>query len=212
MNHPTGIKYTPKPVVYEKYQQMFAAKKPWYATGQYLPQSKVAIYNTTFEENGFSPLPEWTSPPELHSTDPEMAKQYPLAFFDAHTTDVYIHAWLHNLPSLRESVPDPWVHIHPNTAKANGISDGDWVKIESPHGWVTAKAIYFPGIRPDTIMGINGWWQGCDELGMPDYKLVNGGPNTNVLFNTDVAKAFDPMVSAMPKQTLVKISKTTAPA
>lgn len=206
-NYPTGIKYPPKPAVYEKYQQMFATKKPWYVNEPYLPEGKVAIYNTTFEKNGFNPLPEWVSPPELHSTSPELTKKYPLAFTDAHTTDVYIHAWLHNLPSLRESVPDPWLHIHPDTAKARGIKDGDWVKIESPHGWTKAKAIYFPGIRPDTVMGINGWWQACDELGKPGYDLENGGANTNVLFSTEVEKYFDPMVSAMPKQTLVQVSK-----
>jgi anaerobic selenocysteine-containing dehydrogenase len=205
--YPVGIKYPPIPPVYEKYQGMFSSKKPWYVGTPFLPQGKVAIYNTQFEENGFNPMPEWVNPPELLTSDPEMAKKYPLAFFDAHTTDVYIHAWTHNLPSLRESVPDPWIHIHPDTAKKYGINEGDWVKIESPHGWAKAKAILFPGIRPDTVMGINGWWQGCDELGMPDYELGNGSPNTEVLFNADVKKAFDPMVSAMPKQTLVKISK-----
>jgi len=56
-------------------------------------------------------------------------------------------------------------------------------------------------------MGINGWWQACDELGKPGYQLENGGANTNVLFSTDVAKYFDPMVSAMPKNTLVQVSK-----
>jgi hypothetical protein len=56
-------------------------------------------------------------------------------------------------------------------------------------------------------MGINGWWQSCDELGMPGYALENGGANPNVLFSTDIEKYFDPMVSAMPKQTLVQVSK-----
>jgi anaerobic selenocysteine-containing dehydrogenase len=207
-DHPAGIKFESKPPVYEKYQQIFSTKKPWYVNEPYLPEGKVAIYNTTFEKNGFSPMPEWVNPPELPSTSPELLKKYPLCFYDAHTTDVYIHAWLHNIPALRESVPDPWVHIHPDTAKARGIKDGDWVRIESPHGWVKAKAIYFPGIRPDTVMGINGWWQACDELGLPGYDLGNGGANTNMLFGADVKKYFDPMVSAMPKQTLVQVSKT----
>ena len=103
--------------------------------------------------------------------------------------------------------PIPWVHIHPETAKMRGINDGDWVIVESVHGWIKVRALYFPGIRPDTVMGLHGWWQGCDELGLPGYQLLDGGANINILYNTDSKKAFDPLVTAMPKQTLVQVRK-----
>ena len=64
----------------EKYEQIFANRTSWYTDMPYLPQGKVAIYNTTFEENGFSPLPEWTDPPELPTSDPELLDKYPLTF------------------------------------------------------------------------------------------------------------------------------------
>jgi anaerobic selenocysteine-containing dehydrogenase len=206
--HSTGIHYEPKPAVYEKYKQIFSNRTSWFKDNPYLPEGKVAIYSTTFEKNGFSPLPEWTDPPELPTSSPELLAKYPLIFFDGHTSDVYNHSWLRNVPYLREMQPDPWIHIHPDTASARGIADGDWVTIESPHGWVKAKAEYFPGIRPDTIMGLNGFWQKCDQLGKPGYPLLDGGANVNVLYNTDSATAFDPMVSAMPKQTLVEVRKS----
>jgi anaerobic selenocysteine-containing dehydrogenase len=120
---------------------------------------------------------------------------------------VYHHSWLRNIPCLREVEPDPWVHIHPDAARARGIGDGDWVIVESPHGWIKVRAVYFPGIRPDTVMGLHGWWQGCSELGLSGYPLLNGGANVNVLYNTDPEKAFDPLVTAMPKQTLVEVRK-----
>ncbi|MEJ2739442.1 MAG: molybdopterin-dependent oxidoreductase [Dehalococcoidia bacterium] len=138
---------------------------------------------------------------------PELLSKYPLTLFDTHTSDVYHHGWLRNIPYLREVQPDPWIHIHPDTAKARDISDGDWVIVESPHGWIKVKAIYFPGIRPDTVMGLHGWWQGCDELGLPGYSVVDGGANVNVLYSTDPDKAFDPLVTAQPKQTLVEVRK-----
>ena len=203
----TGIAYDSRPPVYEKYDRIFANQTSWYDQKPYLPQGKVAIYSTTFEENGFSPLPEWTDPPELPTSNPELADKYPLIFFDAHTSNIYNHAWLRNIPNLREMEPDPWIHIHPDTAKERGIEDGDWIIAESPHGWIKAKAIYFPGIRPDTVMGLHGWWQGCDELKKPASPLLNGGANINILYNSDIEKAFDPMVSAMPKQTLVEVRK-----
>ena len=206
--HPTGIMYQPKPMVYEKYDKIFATPSTRLSGAPYLPQGKVAIYNTTFEEHGFNPLPEWVEPPESPTGTPELLAKYPLVFFDTHTSDVYNHGWLRNIPYLREVQPDPWIHIHPDTAKARGIEDGDWVIVESLYGWIKVKALYFPGIRPDTVMGLHGWWQGCDELGLPGYPLLDGGANVNILYSTDPKKAFDPLVTAMPKQTLVEIRKT----
>lgn len=203
--HPAGIVYDSKPMVYEKYEQIFSTPSTRLSKAPYLPQKKVAIYNTTYEENGFSPLPEFVAPPESITATPELVEKYPLIFFDTHTSDVYHHGWLRNAPYMREIHPDPWIHIHPETAKQKGIEDGDWVIVESPHGWIKARAEYFPGIRPDTIMGLHGWWQSCDELDLPGYSLVDGGANVNVLYNTE--KDFDPLVTAMPKQTLVDVRK-----
>jgi anaerobic selenocysteine-containing dehydrogenase len=205
--HPTGIIYELKPMVYEKYETIFATPSSRLSGAPYLPQGKVAVYNTSFEENGFNPLPEWVEPPESPTGTPELLAKYPLVFFDTHTSDVYNHGWLRNLSYLREIQPDPWVHIHPETAKARGIENGNWVIVESPHGRIKVKALYFPGIRPDTIMSLHGWWQGCDELGLPGYPILDGGANVNILYSTDPDKAFDPMVTAMPKQTLVEVRK-----
>jgi anaerobic selenocysteine-containing dehydrogenase len=206
-SHPTGIVFGMKPEVYEKYDQIFSTASPQLDSAPYLPQGKVAIYNTTFEKYGFNPLPEWVEPPESPTATPELLSKYPLIFFDTHTSDVYHHAWLRNIPYLREVQPYPWIHIHPDTARARGIEDGDWVIVESPHGWIKLKAVYVPGIRPDTVMGLHGWWQGCDELGLPDYSLTDGGANVNILYSTNPQKAFDPLVTAQPKQTLVEVRK-----
>ncbi len=205
--YPTGITYDSKPVLYEKYARVFSSPSSRLDKGPYLPEGKVAIYNTTFEKHGFNPLPEWVEPPESPTATPELLAKYPLVFFDTHTSDVYHHGWLRNVPYLREVHPDPWVHIHPDTARSRNIQDGDWVVIESPYGWIKARAVFFPGIRPDTVMGLHGWWQGCDELKLSGYSLLDGGANVNVLYSTDPGRAFDPLVTAMPKQTLVEVHR-----
>ena len=204
-SHPTGIVYESKPPKLGDFAMVFSARSPRLSGAPYLPQGKVAIYNTSFEQAGFSPLPEWTPPPESPTSTPELLARYPLVFTDAHTSEVYNAGWLRNVPYLRAVQPDPWVHIHPDTARARGIADGDWVIIESPHGRIRSRAVYFPGIRPDTVMGLQGWWQGCDELGLPGYS--DGSANTNNLYSVDPDKAFDPLVTAMPKQTLVEVRK-----
>lgn len=205
--HPTGIVYGPKPMVYEKYEKIFSTPSTRLSKAPYLPQGKVAIYNTTFEENGYNPLPEWVEPPESPTGTPELLEKYPLVFFDTHTSEAYNHGWLRNVPYMREIQPEPWIHIHPDTARQRGINDGDWVIVESPHGWIKMKALYFPGIRPDTIMSLHGWWQGCEELELPGYPLLDGGANVNIMYSSDPDKAFDPVLTAMPKQTLVQVRK-----
>ena len=205
--HPTGIVYPMKPMVYEKYEQIFANRSPRLSRAPFLPQGKVALYNTTFAEHGFSPMPEWRETPEGPTATPELLAEYPLIFSDFHTSKVYSASWLRNVPYLREVLPYPTLQIHPEAAEARGIREGDWVIVESPHGSLKLKAEIIPGIRPDTVMALHGWWQGCAELGLPDYPLLDGGANANNLYNVDIVKAFDPLVTGMSSQTLVQVRK-----
>jgi anaerobic selenocysteine-containing dehydrogenase len=209
--HPGGIvRENRRPVaapVYEKYEKAFAAQSTRVSGGPFLPQGKVAIYNTTFEQHGYNPLPEWREPPESITGTPELLERYPLVFSDYHTSRVYFASWQRHVPYLREVAPDPTVHIHPETAKARGIDNGDWVIVESPHGYIKLKAEIYPGIRPDTVMALHGWWQKCDELKKPGFALTDGGANVNNMYSTDRKKAYDPLVTAMTSQTLVQVRK-----
>ena len=81
--------------------------------------------------------------------------------------------------------------------------------VESPHGTMKMRAEIFPGMRLDTVMALHGWWQGCDELGLSDYPLLDGGANTNNMYSVDPDKAYDPLVTAMSSQTLVQVSKAS---
>ena len=175
--------------------------------GPYLPQGKVAIYNTTFEKEGYSPLPEWREPPESVTGTPELVKKYPLTLSDYHTSKCYSASWQRNVPYLREVQPDPMLHIHPDTAAERGIQNNDWVIVEGPHGWMKVKAEFYPGIRPDTVMMLHGWWQGCGELGFEDFPIGDGGANVNVMYSVNPEKAFDPLITAMASQTLVEVRK-----
>ena len=79
--------------------------------------------------------------------------------------------------------------------------------VESLYGYIKLKAEVIPGIRPDTVMALHGWWRGCDELGLPGYPLRDGGANTNNMYCVEPEKAFDPLVTAMSSQTLVQVRK-----
>jgi len=205
--HPTGIEFPMGTKEYGNYGFCFKMKSPRLSSAPFLPQGKVAIYNTSFEEAGYSPLPEWKEPPESLTGTPELTKKYPLILSDYHTSNVYTASWQRNVPYLRQIHPYPVLHIHPETASERGIENDDWIIVESPHGWMKVKAEIYPGIRPDTVMILHGWWQGCKELGFKDYPLLDGGANVNIMYSVDPNKAFDPLVTAMSSQTLVQVRK-----
>ena len=189
--------------VYRNYEKLFAQ----------LPGGKVQCYNewiggkpnnTETGELGY--LPVYQGPPEGIAETPDIAAEYPYIISDVHAYRLCNHSYYVGLPYLRELQPYPWCKINPQTAKKHGINDGDWMKIESPHGWIKLRAEYFEGISPEVLMCRRGWWQSCEELGLPGYGGFDGGSDSSVLYDTTIEN-FDPFHSAMAKQTLVKISK-----
>ena len=175
---------------------------------QSLPDKKVQLYNTELEKEGFNPLPAYKGEPEDPFNTPLLLREFPLIFTDEHSDYVNHHSWMRNVPWLREIRRYPYVKINPKTAVAYGIGDGDWVELVSIHGKMKALAWVFPGIRPDTVMGQHGWWQGCDELKLPEYSVLNGGTNPNVLFNWTKR---DPVTGNLTKNTLVKMRRASPP-
>jgi anaerobic selenocysteine-containing dehydrogenase len=205
-----GVVYTPDPPTYEKYQSAFNRRSPSLDHHPFLPQGKVALYNTIFEKHDFTPLPQWREPPESLTATPELIERYPLILSDYHTSKNFSASWQRNVPHLREIQPELMLHIHPRTAGVRDVENGDWVVVRSPHGWMKVKAEIYPGIRPDTVMLLHGWWQGCRELGLEDYALTDGGANVNTMYSVDPAKAYDPLITAMTSQTLVQVEKWEA--
>jgi len=61
-------------------------------------------------------------------------------------------AWLQESPDpLTTVVWDSWAELHPNTAKALQVREGDVLVIESAHGSIRVKAYLFPGIHPGCV-------------------------------------------------------------
>jgi len=68
------------------------------------------------------------------------------------------------------------VQVHPETAAAAGIKNGDAITVESPRGAISATALLFDGIRKDTIFVPNLFgpqqFVGRD-IGLPLYEPAN---------------------------------------
>ncbi len=68
------------------------------------------------------------------------------------------------------------VQIHPKTAAAAGISDGETVVVESPRGAITGTALLWKGIREDSVFVQNSFGPAQaagDEFGVPRYAAAN---------------------------------------
>ena len=102
--------------------------------------------------------------------------------------------------------PEPELEIHPETARSCGVADGDRVEVRSPHGTMEVRARVTEDIRRDTVMILHGFWQGCEELGLPGYSLFDGGANPNNLYPLG-EHARDPAVTANSSQTLVTVRR-----
>lgn len=168
-------------MVYHKYKER----------GFSTPTGKVELYSTTLEKWGFDPLPKYTELPESPYSTPEVAEKYPYILNAGLRTPVFFHSANRMIPWLREIRPDPLVEIHPETAKKEGIEDGQWVYIESPRGRIKQRAKLNNGIDPRVVVSEHGWW-------FPEIKDPGHGwdiSNVNIL--TDNAhETMDPAVGA----------------
>lgn len=210
------LREAPKGIFFERTEFVDTSVQadPDYATMfASLPDAKVQCYNSTFagklnnlETEELSPLPVYTGPAESIAGTPELAEEYPLVLSDVHAYRLCNHSYYVDIPHLREKQAYPWVKINPATAAKYGIADGDWIRIESPHGWAKLVAEYKEGIALDVLMARRGWWQPCEELDLPGYDYLDGGSEVTHLYDA-TPENFDPFHSGMSKQTLVKISK-----
>ena len=158
------------------------------------PSRRVELYSQVFLDHGYAPLPEYLEPPMGPISRPDLAVRFPLILTSAKPS-VFCQSQNRALPSLRKHAPHPEVALHPLAAKERGISNGDWVTIESPEASVRARARFNESLDVRVVVGEHGWWQGCRELGMDGYDAFEPtGSNLNLLIGTS---ACDP-VSGTP--------------
>ena len=137
-------------------------------TGFATPSRKVELYSATLAAHGYSPLPEFEEPLTSPRSRPDLAERYPLVLSCAKSL-FFCETQHRQVAALRKSAPDPQVEIHPSTAAARGITAGDWVSLETPHGSVRARAKLNASLDPQVVFGQHGWWEACDDLGLPGY-------------------------------------------
>ena len=121
------------------------------AKGFRTPTGKVELRLSVAEKFRLKPLPEFSGLPEKE--DPE----YPLVLTSCKSR-YYLHSSYRWLDRLRKLRPRPKVEIHPETAAAHGIADGDGVVIETRQSSVIQYAELTDALDRRTVNASHGWW------------------------------------------------------
>ena len=145
---------------------------------------KQEIWNTLIEsyhpDNKWT-LPSYAEPPEGPVSDPEYCKEYPYIMTTGRRIPVYFHSEHRQLPWCRELWPVPRIEINPEDAVELGVTQGDWVWIETPRGKIRQCVDLYYGIEKGTVNCEHQWW-------MPEFKGLGKGfdlVNVNVLGSLD---------------------------
>ncbi|MFH1351060.1 MAG: molybdopterin-dependent oxidoreductase [Pseudomonadota bacterium] len=175
-------------VSYQKYKER----------GFSTPTRKFELHSTLLEKWGYDPLPRFREPPESPCSTPELFKEYPYILITGRRLPGFFHSENRQVPWLRELHRDPVVEIHPETAKREGIHEGDWVVIESPRGRIRQRAKIFEGIDPRVVGAEHAWW-------FPEKRESgHGWDESNINILTDNAyETCDPAMGATHIRTLL---------
>lgn len=187
--------YVVVPPKYEKHE----------ACGFDTPTGKVELYSTLFEKHGLDPMPEYQEPPESPFSTPELARDYPLILISGGRHIAYFHSEGRQISALRKLSPEPEIEIHPETARALGLEESDWIWIETPRNKderTSFRVRLTEGIDPRVVHVPHGWW--FPEKPGPEHGCFDA--NINVVLTADAPR--DPVCGSVPTRgTLCRVSK-----
>ncbi|MFE4858544.1 molybdopterin-dependent oxidoreductase [Streptomyces sp. NPDC056670] len=180
---PGGVRI-PRPVAHRKY----AAGDGDRVAGFNTPTRRVELYSQRLRDHGYPPVPEHREPAPTDAA-------FPLVLTCA-KHGYFVHSQHRSLTSLRRRATDPSVDLHPRTAAAHGIAEGQWVDLATRRGSVRLRARFDDSLHPSVVVGEYGWWQDAPDLGLPGADPLHAvGHNFNRLI--DHADA-DPLSGSVP--------------
>jgi anaerobic selenocysteine-containing dehydrogenase len=142
--------------------------KKYESDGFRTPSGKFEFYSTVTEHEGRPPMPVYVEPPLSPLSTPELFRDYPFILMSGTKKLEFFHSEMHQIRALRKRHPDPLLEIHPAAAGHLGISEGDWVYAESPHGRAKFRARLFDGIGVNVVNAEHAWWY--PEAPPPEYR------------------------------------------
>jgi anaerobic selenocysteine-containing dehydrogenase len=188
---PAGIRL---PLV-TRHRKYAAAGDDGVPAGFATPTGRIELYAESFLDIGQPPVPTFTEPALSPRSRPDLATEFPLVLTCAKSLH-FCETQHRQVATLRRHVPDPQVELHPETAAARGIAEGDWVEIATPKGRVRARAAFDPTLAEDVVCGQHGWFEPCEELDLPGHPPFGpGSANLNLVLSQTPS---DPISGSSP--------------
>ncbi len=119
---------------------------------------KIEFSSPELKDAGYDPLPAYVNPYE-NETNRTLKVEYPFIMMSGGRIQYFYHSQQRNIPQLLKKSPEPVIEINSSDAKSKGILEGDTVKISSPRGSITAKAIFIDSLVPGIVGMTHGWNQ-----------------------------------------------------
>lgn len=148
------------------------------------PSGKVELWSQRMMEAGLDPLPDYVPTGACGENDPA----YPFTLQTGLREKTYHHSRFREQAWARKVSPDPLLKLHPDTALILGVSDGDWVKVETPRGGGACrlKASVTEATAPGVVVTGMGWW--LPEAAGPEF----GALDVNINSALSYAGPYDP--------------------
>ena len=159
------------------------APRKYIGRGFATPSRRIEFYSSQLKATGASPVPRLAVQPGAPAAD------FPLTLCGA-KSGYYCQSQHRQLPTLRAREPEPQARLRPALAEARGIANGDWCEVHTHNGSARLRALYDDALAPDVVMASFGWWQACEDLGLPATDpLAAGHSNINAIIDASQADA-----------------------
>lgn len=167
--HPAGVR-----VPLQQVDRAYSARlSDGRVAGFGTPSRRVELHSDRFASVGIDPIPHWVAPASGADAG------FPLTLSSA-KSGYFCQSQHRALPSLRLREPEPLARLHPDAARRYAIAPGDWMEVRTRGGAARYRAELDASLADGTVLASFGWWQGCDELGLPGIDpLATGHSNPN---------------------------------
>ncbi|MDJ0951538.1 MAG: molybdopterin-dependent oxidoreductase [Alphaproteobacteria bacterium] len=144
------------------------------------PTGKVELYSERLAALGLDPLPAYSRPRrDLAARQGD----YPLMLLTGAREKTYHHSRFRDQAWARKVSPDPRLKIHPETAAAHGLADGDWVGVEiaGGSGDCRLKTQLTDAVAPGVVSTGMGWW--LPEAAGPEHGALDVNINAAMSYD-----------------------------
>ena len=129
------------PAKYRKYRK----------TGFATPSGKVELSSSVLGDLGFDPLPYFRP-------GPATSEEFPYLVFNGVREDPFFQTGQRNIKELRDRCPVPRIFMHPDDARREALTDGEWIELQTAYGAVGAELSVQPNMKTGHLRVPHGWW------------------------------------------------------